>query len=361
MDVEVLGVLAPTIASVDAIEEAMIQATGWVVIRQWFDRVERRLDDPLNRARWRWDLPLAGAVLSLALSAAQSKAPAMLEADRQVPGDPPEADAAKPSLPPRALLRIGTDDLRMQDNIMPIAFSPDGRLVAAVAAPGTNAPSRSASIFEVRTGRRVKQLFATGHDFFWALSLAFSPDGSKLLCGEPSGQVAVWGVSSGRLFFRQKLHADWVTAVAFSSDGRLFASASQDGIVRLRRVDRPEETVQDLIMPPSPLPRNASEPVAVAVAPAQHRPQEIGCLALSQDGTRLITGTENTGMIAVWRVSDGQLLRHFGPDAAERLHTVAVTPDGRQILAGGNQNVAQRRRWPKFGFGTSKPANAPGL
>ena len=94
-------------------------------------------------------------------------------------------------------------------------------------------------------------------------------------------------------------------------------------------------------MPPSPLLRNVSRTHwRGPCRPANALPQEGGCLAFSPDGTLLIAGAEFTAMIAVWRVSDGRLLRQFGPDAAERLSALAVTPDGRQILSGGNRMVA---------------------
>ena len=82
----------------------------------------------------------------------------------QGPKDPPKTDIAKTPLPPRALLRIGTDDLRTTDFITAFAFSPDGRLVAAADA---NAPSPRVVIFDVRTGREVKQIVAPGESGGW--------------------------------------------------------------------------------------------------------------------------------------------------------------------------------------------------
>jgi len=109
----------------------MIQATGWVVTGQRFDRVQQRLGDPPNSARWRWALPVAVAVLALVAPAARSETPAMHHAAREEPSDPPKTDVARPSLPPRARLRIGTDLLRTPGGIRSFALSPGGRLVAA--------------------------------------------------------------------------------------------------------------------------------------------------------------------------------------------------------------------------------------
>jgi hypothetical protein len=84
----------------------MIHATGWVVIGQRFDRVQQRLGDPPNPARWRWALPVAVAVLALVPPAAQSAAPVMHDAAIEDLRDPPKTDIAKLPLPPRALLRV---------------------------------------------------------------------------------------------------------------------------------------------------------------------------------------------------------------------------------------------------------------
>ena len=84
---------------------------------------QMRVDLP-NLVRWRSTLPVAVAVLALVPST-------VLLAAMQGPDDPLKADVAGPSRPPRALLRIGTDDLRMNDRITALAFSADGRHLAA--------------------------------------------------------------------------------------------------------------------------------------------------------------------------------------------------------------------------------------
>ena len=133
------------------------------------------------------------SILTLMASAGRSEEPAV-------------SDAARASLPPHALLRIGTDLLRTPGNIRSFALSPGGRLVAA---GDLRAPSPRITIFDVRTGRRVKQLVAPGNrPGGWVETVAFSPDGTKLLWGEESGEVALWDLSTDRLLFRQKLHQE---------------------------------------------------------------------------------------------------------------------------------------------------------
>jgi WD40 repeat protein len=110
-------------------------------------------------------------------------------------------------------------------------------------------PIPQVAIFNVRTGRQVKKLVSPGNQAGWVKSVAFSPDGRKLLWGEHSGEVALWELPGDCLLFREKLHAGEVADVKFSFDGILMASASGDRI-RLRRVAKPVEVVRDLTTRP---------------------------------------------------------------------------------------------------------------
>jgi WD40 repeat protein len=67
------------------------------------------------------------------------------------------------------------------------------------------------------------------------LSVAFSPDGTRLAWGSTDSAVKVWEEASGEIY-KLRGHTSSVHGVAFSPDGRLLASASQDGTVKIWQV-----------------------------------------------------------------------------------------------------------------------------
>ena len=247
-------------------------------------------------------------------------------------------DGERPPLPPRALIRIGTNDLRTRDEITDVAFSPDGRFIAA--AEGGANPSSKVSLFDVRTGRQVVRMTLTEPDAVSVSCLAFSPDGATLAWGEREGHVVLWDVHFNRLIRRARLHDRTVSSVAFSPDGRRIASGDVDGVVRLRQFQRPEDIARRSH-------KNAARPDPRLVEQTLRNPDTaIRGLAFTPDGTRLVAGTTMDDIL-VWRLSDGELLRRISwsqgmrgaPPTTPSLQMVAVAPDGRRIFASGYRHI----------------------
>ncbi len=112
------------------------------------------------------------------------------------------------------------------NSIGSLAWSPDGRSVAV----GTN--RRELAILDV-AGRSLRLSIALNFDFTWTWSVAFSPDGKLLAAGGASGVVTLWDTSSGLLHTSLRGHTAPIHAIAFSPDGQTIATGSEDRTVRV--------------------------------------------------------------------------------------------------------------------------------
>jgi WD40 repeat protein len=74
------------------------------------------------------------------------------------------------------------------------------------------------------------------------MSVAFSPDGARLLTGGSDRTVRLWDVRTGKELCRLRGHKAVVWSVAFAPDGRHALSGSADMTLRLWRLPKPAKT-----------------------------------------------------------------------------------------------------------------------
>ena len=106
-------------------------------------------------------------------------------------------------------------------------------------------------------------------------------------------------------------HTDRVHSVAFSPDGRILASGSFDGTVRLWDVDRHKQIGK-------PLNGHAGEVYSVA---------------FSRDGRTLASGNGD-GRVVLWDVATRQQIEVLSAGNIGEVYSVAFSPDGKTIAGG---------------------------
>jgi len=114
------------------------------------------------------------------------------------------------------------------DYVRSIAFSPDGKLLAA--AGGAPQSEGEIRIWDLQSHQLLKSL--RGHkDCIY--SVAWSPDGKLIASGSYDRMVKLWDASTGKELRNLQDHIDAVFAVSFNPSGTQLASASQDRTVKI--------------------------------------------------------------------------------------------------------------------------------
>ena len=112
-------------------------------------------------------------------------------------------------------------------SVQAVAFSHEGNSLATVDSAG------GFVVWDARTGRRLREFRALrrpDEDPPMFASLAFLPDGRTLaLAMSGDSAVQLWNSAAGQLRRRLAGHAGDIKSIAVSPDGKLLATASDDG------------------------------------------------------------------------------------------------------------------------------------
>jgi WD40 repeat protein len=160
---------------------------------------------------------------------------------------PPISVSSVAISPDGSIIAAGADEVRLYDartgallrtidgaGGRGVAFAPDGRTLAAAGfhlEKPLGHPSTLLPIFDVQTGKRVQTL--TGHTEWENYAIAFSPDGKLFASTGADKQILVWELATGTLRCRLADQPFPVTALAFSPDSETLAGGGADKKVRL--------------------------------------------------------------------------------------------------------------------------------
>jgi WD40 repeat protein len=120
-----------------------------------------------------------------------------------------------------------------------LAFSPDGRRLAAATGDYQRAVPGDVKVWDARTGQELFTLRGHAH-CVW--NVGFSPDGKRLASASgprtnsgrgKSGEVKVWDMATGQEVLSLREFDRAALGVAFSPDGHHLAASSADGTVRV--------------------------------------------------------------------------------------------------------------------------------
>src|SRR5207248_4927598 len=138
--------------------------------------------------------------------------------------EPPNVAGRTDPLPAGAVARFGTSRFLNFGRVFSVAFSPDGKTLAAGSWDGT------VRLWEVASGKELHQLSKQQGP---VRSVAFSADGKLLACGGEGSAIILWETATAKELRRLVGHRGSITFVQFSPDGKLLASKGYDQTLRL--------------------------------------------------------------------------------------------------------------------------------
>lgn len=186
------------------------------------------------------------------------------------------------------------------------AFLPDARVL-------TGGWGRVVRVWSATTGKVDLESAAsqpTGTD-----AISASMDGS-IAASACENLVLVWSVDRMKPLAKLRGHRRGVSDLAFDGAGKLLASSSYDGTVRLWSV--PDGKLKATLRIGSP----------------------VRAVALSSDGTQLVAAAEKG--LALWDVAMGKLVRTFSGHA-EQVMSVELGAGGRELVSSNLDQTV--RRW----------------
>lgn len=199
-------------------------------------------------------------------------------------------------------------------DIWDMAFSADGQLLVSIGFDNT------ARVWEVASGR---ELFAPINLLNTPFRVAINSQSPLLATGNVEGQIELWDLTSGEAIGQPVVaHADQITGLVFSQDGRFLYTSSVDNTIKIW------EMVEQTLIP--------------AGNPLIGHTGFIYGLDISPNG-QLLAGGDTGGNLILWDVSPAlwpvTAIQELPQPTADDLYlALDYSPDGRWLAAGSTSS-----------------------
>lgn len=228
-----------------------------------------------------------------------------------------------------------------------LVFSPDKQQLAI-------ASHDTVQLCEIKTGSALQTLKGHAED---VSCVAFSPDGQVLASGSNDRTIRLWDIETGATLHTMEEHSSIVHCVAFAPNKQYIASASSDRTVRLwdvksgtvRTLKGHSDTVSSVAFSPDGQQlASASWDTTVRLWDLKTESNSkilrghfglITAIAFSPDGQQLASASDDM-TVMLWEPKREEIVQNSdGPSA--RVLCIAFSPNGRQLASGSDDGTVR--------------------
>lgn len=140
-------------------------------------------------------------------------------------------------------------------------------------------------------------------------TVAFSPDGKQFATGSDDRTIKIWRLSDRKPLRTLAGHLDWIYSVDISSDGRTLVSGAKDNIIKVWNLETGSE-----------------------IRSVEGHKSYVNSVAVSPNGQVVVSGSYDK-TIKILNLQTGEIIRELKGHTGEVL-AVAISPDSQRIASG---------------------------
>ncbi len=143
----------------------------------------------------------------------------------------------------------------------------------------------------------------------WVTTVAYSPDGTKIITGGNDNKVRIWS-NTGTLLYTCTGHTDDITNVKVTPDNSFVVSSSKDDKIKIWNIA-----------------------TGALVRTIGGHTNDVNGIDISPDGSRIVSASSDS-TCKIWNLNTGSLITTFAVADSGAVYAVAWSPSGDKIATG---------------------------